>query len=67
MNVAVTPTMPKRAVLLDLQELELVSRALADMAIDTWGGIRQNPAFTSARRKIEEALTLCIADKKGRP
>lgn len=56
---------PKRAVVLELPELEVISRALADLAVDTWGGIKAVPGWETARAKINEALDLCLAQRKA--
>lgn len=57
---AVAPGLPRRALLFDLAELEVLELALTDWAIDTWGGATRNPGYATAQAKIQAAIR-CIA------
>ena len=50
---------PKRAIVLNLAELEVIDHALSDLIIDSWGGAQDTPGFYTARGKIGEALGAC--------
>lgn len=63
--VTIPPALtPKRAIVLNLHELEVIDRALADLAIDTYGHAEDTPGFHTARGKIGEALGACQLERR---
>ena len=56
--------LPRRAVLLELAELETIELALSDWAIDTWGGAIRNPGYATARQKLQDALRSIEIERK---